>query len=498
MLGAMEGLSDDEDADERAAAIRDAAAAGNKKKRLSKKADARAEGSVRVKAYKIPIPIEYQESEGGYQKYKLADNTVVYKRHTFTYTDQFKVGDLLAPSDRPAPPVLFCDKYLFAKPKGLLIDPELLKEGEDALAPARKLQRRIEARIQRLSQNLFQRLPLDEPPTAASVVKGNEDIALVFGSRATEWTQKQVMAWAWPSIPLVGDALEHFKTGGISTVVRDTQRVLSLLMLLEDDPTHYVTLTSLPNRFLLLSNTEGLLDAVKLLAKIVRDGMVVKGAEGQPVVRDTLSLFRGYRANYGKDSNGLEDGDMGDGTAARHRKGDPVRFQLFDDAEGGHREITIVGAATDGEEAPTHTLSIDAGAYFLYHLDETKLQGALHRLELIIPSKKRTNSTSKPRKPPGGKTKLARSGRAAMVLLKKVLPEASLAALKKMLAKSADASAAPVISDDKMEIIEPLLANILPGFPFKHPYDSGSSDDEGGGEGDADADGVGEDHHQGE
>ena len=36
-----------------------------------------------------------------------------------------------------------------------------------------------------------------------------------FGDAANEWTQKQVMAWAWPEIALVGDAKHHYNSGAI-------------------------------------------------------------------------------------------------------------------------------------------------------------------------------------------------------------------------------------------------------------------------------------------
>ena len=108
-----DALSDDDDAADRIAELNElrAAGAGGRKRSASKKAVQRAQGSKRVKAYTIPIPIEYKKQGDVYQKYKPGDTIRVYNRRTFDYAEENKVGEPV--SNVPLPPVLFDDKYLF-------------------------------------------------------------------------------------------------------------------------------------------------------------------------------------------------------------------------------------------------------------------------------------------------------------------------------------------------------------------------------------------------
>ena len=160
-----DALSDDGDAAARVAELAGLGHGGGRKRGASKKAQDRAKGSKRVKEYTIPIPLEFQRvgAEGTiFQKFKPADTVRVYQRRTFDYAEGNKVGEPV--SSTPLPPVLFDDKFLFQKPKKLLIDVE---EEEPEMLEHDMLRRRIEARIVRvILATSFASHCLSRPPTS--------------------------------------------------------------------------------------------------------------------------------------------------------------------------------------------------------------------------------------------------------------------------------------------------------------------------------------------
>lgn len=158
----MEDLSDDavDDGPTIEELLAAAADAGEPKRApagKSKRGVGSSAGGKRSKAFVPPIPVEYQKTATGYQRYKPKDTTRVYDRRTMVYSDEYKEGREVP--DAPAPPTLFCDKYLFHKAKRFLINVD--DEGI-ALTPHGKLMKRISARVVRLSFAYFTRVPLSE------------------------------------------------------------------------------------------------------------------------------------------------------------------------------------------------------------------------------------------------------------------------------------------------------------------------------------------------
>jgi hypothetical protein len=98
-------LSDDDEDDTGAVPM------PNRRRSVSKKAQARTAGSKRKNAHVVPIPLCFKEAEGGYQKYKLPAAKRVYRRREYSYTDEDKVGTIVPA--KPDPPKLFCDKFIF-------------------------------------------------------------------------------------------------------------------------------------------------------------------------------------------------------------------------------------------------------------------------------------------------------------------------------------------------------------------------------------------------
>ena len=135
------------------------------------------------------------------------------------------------------------------------------------------------------------------------------------------WTQKEVMAWAWPTIPLVDEALQHYQSGVLAQHQRDTARLLEgLLYGLEDGTKLFSSYTSVPSRFAAL--TGPLAEATKTLSIVMREGVLQKDANGVPEQRPGLAeLFEPIAATRGKD--GTDDG-------AEFQEGDEYEVVLFD------------------------------------------------------------------------------------------------------------------------------------------------------------------------
>ena len=193
----------------------------------SKRATAHRAGSKRVAAYEQPLPLDYQQTDGGFQQYKLPDDICVWDRRSFIYTEEYKVGEVV--TARPAQAKFFKDKYLFIRAKSKL------PGKEDSAAKETKpdvLKRRIERRIVLISCNYFldwsfshhYATPNDLEERLTEVV--NPNLKAVLGDDASQWTAKQVWAWAFPEIELVGDANTAFQTGGLSLLQSSTHSLL--------------------------------------------------------------------------------------------------------------------------------------------------------------------------------------------------------------------------------------------------------------------------------
>jgi len=192
---------------------------------VSKKANKRAMGSKRVQEYTMPLPINFKEvaESGGFQEYMLPMLKRTYQRHEYIFDESHECGAVI--TRRPSPPALFADKYISYKAKGNAHD-----YPDANVTPPEKLTRLIGAALVRLSFGYFKNNDLTAPPTVEAVAHTNDSIVAVFGtshSHVEPWTQKQVMAWAWPDIPLVGDALLHYTRAVRSRLSTATPRLSS-------------------------------------------------------------------------------------------------------------------------------------------------------------------------------------------------------------------------------------------------------------------------------
>ena len=314
-------LSEDDD-DDVAAAAAAAAAQRVHKPRVSKRAAAREAygGTLRSPAFTIPTPLNYKSEGENYQAYRLPAETRVYTRREFKYEEEFKVGGLV--DLRPGPPTLFSDKYLYTKAKKIVeasADPD-----EEVLNHRGKLERRLEARVVRVSQGYFISQDLSVSPSTEAVTAMNGNIALVFGDTNTGWSQKQVMAWAWPEIPIVGDALLHYKSGALAVQQRDTARLLGICLLTAPNGTaKYKSIIGGENRFEQL--TGELRTVADTLSTVVREGILAAPDAGPTIVRTDLDLsilFGEIDATHGKDAPPT--------SAAKYTVGDAVTIKLFD------------------------------------------------------------------------------------------------------------------------------------------------------------------------
>ena len=162
----------------------------NARPSLSKKAERRSAGGKRQRMHSIPIPLKYQEVEGGFQEYKLAADKRVYRRREYAYVDDNKVGTIV--QGRPDAPKLFSDKFLFTKARELMTSAPCVEEG---MTKPEKLQRQVEVRIVRHTFAYFVGCKLQPSTSTAdkSLVlldKANKHINLVINlvfPGAEEW-----------------------------------------------------------------------------------------------------------------------------------------------------------------------------------------------------------------------------------------------------------------------------------------------------------------------
>ena len=454
------------------------------KPKVSKRAAAReaAGGTGRSPSFTIPTPINCKAEGAGYQQYRLPDDTRVYQRRQFKYEDEFKVGPLL--SVRPGPPTLFSDKYLFIASKKIL-GAEADPDEEEFDYPAR-LVRRLEARIVRISLGYFISQDLSEHPTEEAVIAANDNMALVFGAGSTGWTQKQVMAWAWPEIAIIGDALRHYQGGALALQQRDTARLLGICLLTAPNGTaSYKSIVGIENRFERL--TGDLRIVADTLSSVVREGLLTAPNAGPTIVRQDLNLsvlFGDIEATHGKDAPPT--------SQETYKEGDAVTIKLFDhgmDDEDEDGETTTEWQEVEQSPAcarvPAHPpvymptavcpmptqvagaadegwLEMDMEQLFLYRLGEAALNKMLTAIEIALPTKKKVYTGQKKGSGSGGPgvSRLSKHGRRAVKLLKKVLPKVRQNELKLMLTSlkpEAD------VSGSKEDLVLALLQGILPG-----------------------------------
>ena len=117
-------------------------------------------------------------------------------------------------------------------------------------------------------------------PTEDAVGIANANLKLVFGDDFPLWTQKQVMAWAWPSVPLTEDALLYYSSGMLACHQRDTTRFLDVALLGTSGGAElFEKLAGFPSRF---DTLEGdVRAAAALLGAIIRTGVVVTDPENE-------------------------------------------------------------------------------------------------------------------------------------------------------------------------------------------------------------------------
>ena len=333
------------------------------------RATARAKGSKRVKAYEHPLPLEYQQTPGGFQKYKLPDDTVVWDRRTFTYSEGFKDGDV--ETDRPAPPPFFTDKYLFHRAKSVLPG----KEDKGIETKSDVLRRRVERRIVQISCGFFigwdfeyhYSTPIDLENRLRLNV--NPNLVAVFGEDANQWTAKQVWAWALPEIALTGDALSAFQAGALALLQSSTHRLLSIYTL--GQPELFQKLTGAGNRLETLDGT--LRAAAELLRSVLVEGILVKGSGSKWKQRPKLEelLFTAHDAKHGKKS--------AEKSVEQFEVGDDVKITIFNPTRTGLSQTFRAPTGPD--------VKVDEYGIFCHNLGETALGKAIERLEIAVSTK---------------------------------------------------------------------------------------------------------------
>jgi hypothetical protein len=273
------------------------------------------------------------------------------------------------------------------------------------------------------------------------------------------------MAWAWPEIPLVGDALEHYRTDALAQQARSTARLVGICLLTAaSGAATYEALFGTSNRFELLEGE--LRDVVDHLSTLVREGLLIRQmARGEDqewnlVVRKDLNLdllFGELEATHGKKSVG--------GLGEPYEEGDPVTITLFD--LGGEEEeeeeewVEVEGAGDEGY------IKMTAQQKFLYQLGESKLNEVLVSIEQALPLKKKNYAGrgGGSGRRGSGKTKLSKAGREAAVMLKEILPKVRLNELKLMLAVIKPEAEAPAVLN-KEDLILAIIGCVLPNYPI--------------------------------
>lgn len=324
-------LSDDDEDDTGAVPM------PNRRRSVSKKAQARTAGSKRKNAHVVPIPLCFKEAEGGYQKYKLPAAKRVYRRREYSYTDEDKVGTIVPA--KPDPPKLFCDKFIFTPARTYMSQAPQTVVG---MTKRLKLLRHIEVRIVRYTFNFFMFMKLEvskEGEPLKLLDTANERIKTIFPQAEPRepltptiepWGEKELMAWAWPELELTdgSDAFMHYSRADVvAAYSRDTHRVLSIVFLSalgnasgSAQPVSLFKQTfNVDNRFEQLQGT--LRDAVYLLSTIVREGLFEQQEGGPWQVRDRLDiLFDVHTAKHGKGAP--------NGSLETYAAGDPVNITL--------------------------------------------------------------------------------------------------------------------------------------------------------------------------
>ena len=442
---AMQQSDDDDDEDY----VNDEAESGERELRLqggsSKRATAHRKGSKRVAAYEPPLPLEYQETDGGFQKYKLPDDICVWDRRSFIYTEEYKVGDV--ETTRPAQPPFFKDRYLFMRAKSKL------PGKEDSAAKETKadvLKRRVERRIVKISCNFFlgwsfshhYATPAELEVRLTEVV--NPNLKAVFGDNASQWTAKQVWAWAFPEIELVGNAHTAFQTGALALLQSSTHSLLSLYTL--GKPELFQKLTGAPNRLEMLDGN--LRQAAELLQTVVLEGVLVPTGSGTKwKQRANLKelLFTAHEGKRGKAS--------ATDAAVQYEVGDTVDITIFSPSRTGSTQMF---------KAPSGPLvKVDEYGIFCDNLGEAALGRAIEELEKAVSKKRKIY-------PAAGKAKAARSGTGkerhyavghlAVAKLQDLLPRLDVDALKQMTYDLTSAT-------EKDELISAFISVVVPGYP---------------------------------
>ena len=268
--------------------------AGGKRRAVNTKVLERGKGSKRVKAHEPPLPLSYKKEGDKFQKYSLPDEARVWNRREYVYDEDHKEGGLV--TERPAPPpTLFPDHLIMWPAKKLLLDTNNREQdNESVLLAPDKMNRRLEARVVRITNDHFKDDALDKAPSKDDAIKANQNIKLVFGTEGT-WTSKQIMAWGWPEIPLTGLTHEFYKgKGNVTSQKRDSVRFLSLVLLSAengDDAFSSLFGSGEDNRFNAL--TDDVRTAANLLSTIVREGTSVffKNAAGKLEERPGLAIL---------------------------------------------------------------------------------------------------------------------------------------------------------------------------------------------------------------
>ena len=286
-------LSEDSDRGDRINELQQGGA-GGKKRAVDAKVLERGKGSKRVKAHEPPLPLSYKQEGDKFQKYSLPDEARVWNRREYVYDADHKECCLV--TKRPAPPpTLFPDHLIMWPAKKLMLDTNNRElDNESLLLAPDKLNRRLEARVVRITNDNFKGNALDKAPSKDDAIKANQNIKLVFGVEGT-WTPKQIMAWGWPEIPLTGLTQEFYKgKGNVTSHKRDSVRLISLVLLsAKDGDAAFSALFGSgednQNRFTAL--TDDVRAAANLLSTIVREGVCFKNAAGKLEERPGLAIL---------------------------------------------------------------------------------------------------------------------------------------------------------------------------------------------------------------
>ena len=451
--------------------------AGEARPKVSVRAAARSEHTgKRSRPTDIPIPLSFKKTDDGkYQEYKLPEGRCVYQRRQFEYLEEHKQGQPVV--QKPPPPKIFpTHAILNSSAKSLAQN-----AGTRALTSSDMLNRRLEARVIRVASNYFQHDDLSVPPTTDAVDILNEKLTSVFGDDVDGWTRKQIMAFAWPEIPLIGNALEyHGKVSGhLANEVRVTERLIAAVLLSADggDVIHASLFNGAPNRFAVL--TGSMKEAAMVLSTVLRKGVVQSVDSGNNTLKlvDNLDkLFTEHHGVRGKDGKDAEEGD--------YQKGDPMTVQLFEPRNGSESitlddvEYEVITIQVLLEPTSQHSCvamlvdrcfpcivvhpwQLDEQAIVLFKLCESELNKTLMKLELTLPPKSKTFAagTKRARGGPMSRPKMTKEGHAALEVLESMLPAITLAELKKLIKKVAPDATPPT---DKAGAIRKVIELVLP------------------------------------